>query len=129
MSVAAAIVMLSSIGRGERGWLLRRARERGVDMRDELARARVPRARQRESATGFARDVQRAEARRTQIVVEHAYRVAADHVARTHYREGCDRNAAGKRLELHHAERVGPARKDEHVGRGQMRGKLAALQQ
>ena len=78
MSVAAAIFMLSSVCRrldGERGLLLRRARKRRqVDMRDELPRAGFPRARQREGAAGFARHVERAEARRAQIVVEHAHR-------------------------------------------------------
>ena len=51
----------------------------------------------------------------------------ADHVLRAGHRKGRDRNAAGERLELHDAERVGPARKHEHVGGGEMSGELAVL--
>ena len=47
-----------------------------------------------------------------------ADRVVRDHVLRPGDGIGRDRHAAGQRLELHDAERVGQARKDEHIRRG-----------
>ena len=49
-----------------------------------------------------------------------------DDVERTRHRERRDRRAAGQRLELHDAERVGETREDEHVGGSDMRGQVLA---
>ena len=68
--------------------------------------------------------LQRLEAGDAQILVQHADRMVADDVLRPGDRKGRDRHAAGQRLELHDAERVGPARKYEDVGRCQMRGQV-----
>ena len=100
-----------------------------LDVPDELARAVFPGVSQRECAAGCARNPQRLEAGDAQIVVQHADRIVADDVLRPGDRKGGDRNAAGQRLELHDAERVGPARKHEDVGRRQMRGQGSVLQQ
>src|SRR5262249_59367975 len=43
--------------------------------------------------------------------------------------KGGNRNAGGQRFELPHAERVGAAREHEDVGRREMRGQGAILQQ
>src|SRR5215467_15598939 len=86
-----------------------------IDMTEELARAGVPRARQRKIAAGRARDVERFEARDLEILMQHAHRMATDYVARAGHRIGRDRNAAGERLELHNAERVGLAWEHEHI--------------
>ena len=82
---------------------------------------------QRKGAAGLARDSSAREAGGAQIVVEHADRAVADHVLRAGDREGRDRHAAGQRLELHDAEGVGVAWKDEHVGRGNGAGQCPGL--
>ena len=64
--------------------------------------------------------------RQAQVVVKHANRAIGDDVARAGDRERRDRHAAGERLELHDAERVGQARKDKHVRRRDVRGELFA---
>ena len=49
-----------------------------------------------------------------------------DHVERPRHRKGGNRRAAGQRLELHDAERIGAARKHEDVRSRQMRGQIRA---
>ena len=61
--------------------------------------------------------------------IQHTHRIASDDIVRPGDREGRDRNAAGKRFELHDAERVRQARKYEDVGRCQMCGQGSILQQ
>ena len=62
-----------------------------------------------------------------QVGIQRADRVIRDHIQRARHRKRRDRRAAGQRLELNHAERIGQAREYEHVGRRQMRGQVGAL--
>ena len=66
----------------------------------------------------FARDRQRLQRRRTQIVVQHAGAARADHVERAGHRIGRDWHATRQRLEQDEAERVGQAREHEDIGAG-----------
>src|SRR3954467_2728379 len=97
------------------------------EVADELARAIFPGALQREIAASLARHGERAQARGAQIVVDRADRMIGDDVLRTRHWKRRNRRAAGERFELNHAERVGQARKHEHVGGGEMRGEIGAL--
>src|SRR5215472_16656857 len=75
----------------------------------------------REGATGRARNRQSFEAGGFEILVEHADRTPADYVLWS--RNGISRNryAAGQCFELNEAKSIGPARKHEHVCRGEVR--------
>ena len=88
-----------------------------------------PRAAEREVAACLARKLQRAKAGHTQILVQHADHTAADDIAWAHHGVRRNRHAAGERLELNDAERVGPARKYEHVRRCHQTGELSAFAQ
>src|SRR5215475_5476122 len=100
-----------------------------LDMPDELTRAVFPGAVERERATRRARNSKRLDTGHAQVFVQNSDRIAAHDVLRPRDREGGDRNAAGQRFELHHAERVGAAREHEDIGRREMRGQGAILQQ
>src|SRR5208283_4002458 len=63
-----------------------------------------------------------------EVLVQNSDRVIADDVLRPGNGKSGDGNAARQRLELHDAERVGAARKHEHVRRREMAGKNAVLQ-
>jgi hypothetical protein len=91
-------------------------------MRDELQRASFPRLGKRKRTAGGARNRQRLEAGRFEILVKHADRIVANDVPRS--RDGIrgNRNAAGQRFELNDAERVGSAREHEYVCRCKMCG-------
>ena len=67
--------------------------------------------------TSLRRDLQRSHAGRLQILVKDADRRGADDVARPGHRKSGNRQAAGEGLQQHEAERVGPAREHEDVGR------------
>ena len=97
-------------------------------MRNELQRALFPGLGERKGAAGRARNRQSFEAGGFEILVEHTDRIAADYVPRS--RNGISRNryAAGQCLELNEAKRIGPARKHEHVRRGEMRCKGCSFQ-
>src|SRR5580704_10932923 len=95
---------------------------------DELTRTVFPRIVERKSAAGVARQRERPHAGHRQILVQDADRMVGDDVLRTGNRKSSNRNAAGERLELHDAERVGQAWKHEHVGARQMRSENAVVQ-
>ena len=73
--------------------------------------------------------MQRPHAGGAQVLVQHANGIAADDVTRPGDRIGRDRHAARQRFELHDAERVGPARKHEHVGAGEIGRQHLLVQQ
>ena len=75
-------------------------------MRDELQRASFPGLGQRKRTAGRARDRQSLEAGGFEILVEHADRIAADHVPGARNGIGGNRNAASQRFELNDAECV-----------------------
>src|SRR5262245_45855426 len=93
-----------------------------LDMANELTRAVLPRAAQREAATGLARHPERLQAGGAEVLVESTDRMVADDVLRSGDGKRRDRYAAGQRLELDDAERVGSAGKDEHI-RGREMGR------
>ena len=66
-------------------------------------------------ARRLPRDGQGLEARRPQILVEHAC-AGADHVDRPRYGKRRDRQAARQRFDEHDPECVGARGEDEHVG-------------
>jgi hypothetical protein len=92
-------------------------------MSDELVRAVFPGIAQGKFATGLARNPERLHARDAQVFTQNADRIIANHIAGASDRKCGNGYAACQRLELHNAERVGQAWKDEHVGCCQMRGK------
>ena len=63
-----------------------------------------------------------------EIFVQNSDRVIADHVLRAGDGKGGDRNAARERLELHDAESVRAARKNENVRCRQMPGERSVFQ-
>src|SRR6266404_2021517 len=91
-------------------------------MRDELQCASFPGLGKRKCTAGRARNRQCLEAGRSEILAEHADRIAANHVLWPRDGVRGDRNAAGQRFELNDAECVGSARKHEYVCRRKMRG-------
>jgi len=90
-------------------------------MRNELQRALFPGSGKRKGAAGRARNRQSFEAGGFEILVENADRIAADYVPRSRNGISRNRDAAGQCFELNEAKRIGPARKHEHVRRGEMR--------
>src|ERR1700730_1508346 len=122
---------LAMDGLGDRCGELRRAGIAGrhfAGMADELARAALPRIVEREGAAGVARQRQRAHAGDRQILVQDADRTVGYDVLRAADRQSSAPNAAGERLELHDAERVGQAWKHERVGARQVRRENAVVQ-
>ena len=99
-----------------------------VRMAQELACAHLPGMVERERAAVAAGDAERSEAGLPQVVVQHAYRMAADDIPRAGDRIGRHRHAAGQRLQLHDAEGVGLAGEHEHVGRRQVPGQHLAFE-
>jgi len=89
-------------------------------MRDELRHASFPGLGKRKSAAGRARNLERFEAGRFEILVEHANRFVANRVLRSRNGVRGNRNAAGQRLKLNDAECVGSAREHENVCRRKM---------
>src|SRR6516162_3821868 len=89
--------------------------QRAADMSKKLAGAVLPGAGQSKGPAGLLRYLESAQARGSQVLMQHADRVFPDHVARARHRKGGDRHAAGERLQLNDPEGVGPARKYEHV--------------
>jgi hypothetical protein len=89
-------------------------------MRNELQRAAFPGLGQRKRAAGRARNRQSLEAGRFEILVEHADRIAPNHVLWSRNGVRGNRHAAGQCLELNDAECVGLAGKHEHVCRRDM---------
>ena len=92
-------------------------------MRNELQRALLPGSGECEGAAGRSRNRQSFEAGGFEILVEHPDRIAAYYVLRSRNGISCNRYAASQCLELNEAKRIGPARKHEHVRRGEMRCK------
>src|ERR1700722_17144799 len=95
---------------------------------DELTRAVFPRIVERKSAAGVARQCQRAHAGDRQILMQDADWMVGYDVLWTGNRKSGNRNAAGERFKLHDAERVGQARKHEHVRACQVRSENAVVQ-
>src|SRR5262249_10466822 len=83
---------------------------------------------QGEVTTGLARNPKRLHAGGAKVGVHDTDRMIADDVARTGDRKCCNGYAAGERLELHDAERVGQTWKNEDVGGGKMRGENAVVE-
>src|ERR1700692_4665575 len=99
-----------------RGGELRLAGIAGRDLAgvaDELARAVFPRIVEREGAAGVARQCQRAHASDRQILMQDADRIVGDDVLGAGDRKSGDWNTAGEGFELHDAERVGEAWKQD----------------
>src|SRR5689334_6488857 len=86
-------------------------------MAEELGGAGVPGKAERMGTAGRARDRQRPQAGLLQILVERASATVADDIAWACDGIGGHGHSAGQRLELNDAEGVGPAWKDENVGR------------
>ena len=99
------------LGRGGRLSAIRPAH---FDIVEELARALLPGETHGMFARLLARDGQRLEAGRPQILVEHA-RAGRDDIDRPGHGISRDRQAAGHRLDHHDPERVGARGEDEHV--------------
>jgi len=91
-------------------------------MRDELQCASSPGLGKRKCTAGRARNRQCLEAGRSEILAEHADRIAANHVLWSRDGVRGNRNAAGQRFELNDAECVGSAWKHEYVCRRKMCG-------
>ena len=87
------------------------------DVVEELARALLPGEAQGMFARLFPREGQRLEARRPQVLVEHAG-AGGDDVDRPGRGKSRDRQPARHRLDQHDPERVGARREDEDVGAG-----------
>ena len=90
-------------------------------MRNELQCAAFPGLGERKRAAGGARNRQSLKAGRSEILVEHADRIAANHVLWSRNGICGNWNAAGQRFELNDAECVGSARKHKYVCRRKMR--------
>ena len=89
-------------------------------IRDELQRASFPGLGKRKSTAGRARNRQSLEAGESEVLIEHADRIAANYILWSRDGVGGNRNAAGQRFELDDAKCVGSARKDEYVRRRDM---------
>jgi len=97
-------------------------------MRDELQCASFPGLGKRKCTAGRARNRQCLEAGRSEILAEHADRIAANHVLWSWDGVRSNRNAAGQRFELNDAECVGSARENEYVRRRKVCGQGFSLQ-
>src|SRR3974377_2009714 len=103
--------------------------QRTADMPKKLAGAVLPGTGESKGPACLLRYLESAQARGSQVLVQDANRVLPDHVARARHQKRGARAAAGKRPQLNDPERVGPARKYEHVRGRQVRSERAAFQQ
>src|SRR6266700_6569010 len=99
-----------------------------TEVANKLLGAPFPGMPERKVAAGLARHAQCAHAGFTQVVAQHADRIAADDVTRPSHGECRDRYAACERLELYHAESVREAWEYEYVRCCDVRRERLAVQ-